>query len=376
MTAAPQAAGGYVHPEPSARLVSAALGVRAGEGPVDLATSYELCRRLNAAHGRTYYFATRVLPRDRRHHVHALYGFARYADDLVDHLALSWTAEERRSALERWSGEFLEALERGTTADPILVAVLATVEELRIDHDDLRAFLASMAMDLTVTRYPTYADLAAYVHGSAAVIGSMMLPVLTPRHPAARDRAMDLGVAFQLTNFLRDVAEDWDRGRIYLPLEDLDRFGVTEEDFRARHVSPAFRRLLAFEAARTRALYRRAEDGWGMLPPRSQACIRIAHRLYGGILDALEDADYEVFRVRASVTGRRRAIVAARELVRRPRRVPAPATRTCEHGADDRPASPPRPRRGRERPGPESEETGQVCDPRSPGTGGSPSESE
>jgi len=323
VSAAPPPAGGYVHPEPSARLVADALVGRQGDGPVDLATSYELCRRLNAAHGRTYYFATRFLPRDRRHHVHALYGFARYADDLVDHLALSWTPEQRRAALEQWSGEFLVALDRGRTDDPILVAVLATVRELRIDHDDLRAFLASMAMDLTVTRYATYEDLATYVHGSAAVIGSMMLPVLSPRHPDARARAMDLGVAFQLTNFLRDVAEDWDRGRIYLPLEDLERFGVTEWDFRARHVSSGFRRLLAFEVARTRALYRRAEDGWGMLAPRSQACIRIAHRLYGGILDALEDADYQVFRVRASVPGRRRAAVAARELLRRPR--PAPA---------------------------------------------------
>jgi len=289
-------------------------------GPVDLATSYELCRRLNSAHGRTYYFATRFLPADRRHHVHALYGFARYADDLVDHLDLSWTPEQRRTALEAWSSEFLTALERGTTHDPLLVAVLATVRELDIDHDDLRAFLASMAMDLTVTRYPTYADLERYVHGSAGVIGSMMLPVLEPTHPDARDRAMDLGIAFQLTNFLRDIAEDWDRGRIYLPLEDLERFGVTEADFVARHVSERFRRLLGFEVDRTRALYRRAEAGWAMLAPRSQVCIRIAHRLYGGILDALEDADYEVFRVRARVPARRKLTVTAREVVRRPSR--------------------------------------------------------
>ncbi len=312
---------GYSHPAPSAEIVSDSLAARAQPaGPVDLATSYELCRRLNAAHGRTYYFATRFLPADRRHHVHALYGFARYADDLVDHLDLSWSPQQRRAALEAWSGEFLTALERGTTSDPVLVAVLATVRELRIDHDDLRSFLASMAMDLTVTRYPTYADLSQYMHGSAAVIGSMMLPVLRPVHPRARERAMDLGVAFQLTNFLRDVAEDWDRGRIYLPLEDLERFGVTEGDFASRRVTPAFRRLLAFEAARTRALYRRAEEGWAMLSPRSQPCIRIAHRLYGGILDALEDADYEVFRVRARVPTRRKLAVAAREMVRRPSR--------------------------------------------------------
>lgn len=310
---------GYRHPAPSRAIVVSHLTPGA---QVDLATSYELCRRLNAAHGRTYYFATRFLPSDRRHHVHALYAFARYADDLVDHFELAWSPQRRRAELESWSVEFLAALRRGHTTDPILQAVVATVQQLGIAHDDLRAFLRSMAMDLTVTRYATYEDLSAYVYGSAAVIGAMMLPVLGARHPAARARAMDLGVAFQLTNFLRDVAEDWDRGRIYLPLEDLERFGVTEADFARRRVTPGMRRLLAFEAARTRALYRRAEQGWGMLGPRSQVCIRIAHRLYAEILDRIEAADWQVFAHRASVPARRKAVVAAREVARRPRPVP------------------------------------------------------
>ncbi|MEX0659030.1 MAG: phytoene/squalene synthase family protein [Egibacteraceae bacterium] len=299
----------YRHPVSAVALVG-----RCGE-VLSVGESYELCRRLHAAHGRTYYFATRFLPADRRRHVHALYAFARYADDLVDHLDLSWSADRRRAALEAWSTAFLDALEAGRTTDPIWRAVLHTVEELAIDHGDLRAFLRSMAMDFTVTRYPTYADLCAYTYGSAAVIGSMMLPVLGASHAAARDRAMDLGVAFQLTNFLRDIAEDWDRGRIYLPLEDLERFGVTERDFSRRHVTPAFRRLMAFQIARTRALYRRAEAGWTMLDPAGRRCVRIAHRLYAGILDEIEAADYQVFRVRAMVSRRRRAAVALRELL-------------------------------------------------------------
>jgi phytoene synthase len=310
------AAASYRHPAPSVRMVAAQV---AGDGPLDLAASYAVCRRLNAAHGRTYYFATRFLPRDRRRHIHALYGFARYADDLVDHLDLRWSPQRRRTEFEAWSAEVLRALAQGTTDDPVLRAVVATVGELGIAHDDLRAFLRSMAMDLTVTRYATYDDLYDYVHGSAAVIGAMTLPVLGARHPDARARAMDLGVAFQLTNFLRDVAEDWDRGRIYLPLEDLERFGVGERDFQQRRVTPGMRQLLAYEAARTRALYRRAEHGWGMLEPRSQMCIRIAHRLYGEILDRIEAADWQVFRQRATVPATRKLAVAARELVRRPR---------------------------------------------------------
>jgi phytoene synthase len=310
---------GYRHPPPAIAIVADGLG---HDRPVDLATSYELCRRLNAAHGRTYYFATRFLAKDQRHHVHALYGFARYADDLVDHFDLAWSDAQRRAALEAWTDDFLACLDRGRSDDPVLKAVVATVDELGIAHDDLRAFLRSMAMDLTVTRYDTYEDLHEYVYGSAAVIGAMMLPVLGARHPDARARAMDLGIAFQLTNFLRDVAEDWDRGRIYLPLEDLDRFGVSEDVFRRREVTPQLRRLLAFEIERTRRLYHRAEQGWGMLAPRSQACIRIAHRLYGEILDRIEAANHDVFAHRAVVPTSRKLAVAAREVLRRPRPVP------------------------------------------------------
>ena len=299
---------GYRHPPPSARFLDGATAVTVAE-------SYALCRRINRAHGRTYYFATRFLPAEKRRHVHALYAFARYADDLVDHMDLSWDAERRRKELEAWSDGFLAALDSGQTDDPVLKAVLQTVGQLGVRHDDLRAFLQSMAMDLTVTRYATYDDLYQYVYGSAAVIGAMMLPVLGASHPRARDRAMDLGVAFQLTNFLRDVAEDWDRGRIYLPLEDLERFGVTEDDFRRRHVTPQLRRLLAFEATRARALYRRAEAGWEMVAPSSRACIRIAHRLYGEILDRLEAGDYQVFRTRAAVPTARKVAVAVSELV-------------------------------------------------------------
>lgn len=305
---------GYAHPAPSTQIVSRAVGL--STSPVEVADSYEVCRRLNRAHGRTYYFATQFLPADSRRHVYALYGFARYADDLVDHLALGWTPAQRRAAFESWADGVLTSLRSGATDDPVLTAVLRTVDEIGIDHDDLKAFLRSMAMDLTVTRYATYDALYDYVYGSAGVIGTMMLPVLGAADAGARERAVDLGIAFQLTNFLRDIAEDWDRGRIYLPTEDLDRFGVSEGDFRARHVSPAFRRLLAFEIARTRDLYRRAEAGWAMLAPSSQVCIRIAHRLYAEILDRIEREDYDVFRRRAAVPATRKILVAAREVAR------------------------------------------------------------
>jgi phytoene synthase len=175
-----------------------------------------------------------------------------------------------------------------------------------------------MAMDLSVTRYETYDDLMGYVHGSAAVIGLQMLPVLEPVVPreVAAPYAGDLGIAFQLTNFLRDVGEDLRRGRVYLPQEDLAAFGVTREHLEHGVVDGRVRRLLAFEVARTRELYRSAAQGVRLLHPTSRPCIEAALALYGGILDEIEKADYAVLDGRVSVGPARRAAVAVPGLVR------------------------------------------------------------
>jgi 15-cis-phytoene synthase len=270
--------------------------------------SYDLCRQLHRRHGRTYYLATRLLPAWKRRHVHALYGFARYADEIVD--AMDGTPPvDRARRLCAWSDRFMAGLAGVRVADPVLPAVLHTVEVFRLDREDFAAFLRSMAMDLTVASYDTYDDLLDYMAGSAAAIGTMMLPVLGATDlAAAREPARQLGLAFQLTNFLRDVPEDLDRGRIYLPLADLEKFGVRPADLRGP--SDRTRDLIAFEVDRARAHYRRAEPGIAMLDPASQACIRTAYHLYGGILDEIELAGYDVFTRRATVPTRRRLAVA------------------------------------------------------------------
>jgi phytoene synthase len=170
-------------------------------------------------HGRTYYLATRLLPAWKRRHVHALYGFTRYADEIVDRTEDA-AAAERAARLAEWSDRFLAGLRGEPVDDPLLPAVLHTIAVFDLDRDDFATFLRSMAMDLTVTSYATYDDLLDYMEGSAAVIGTMMLPILGSADPAAaREPARQLGLAFQLTNFIRDVAEDLDRGRVYLPDE-------------------------------------------------------------------------------------------------------------------------------------------------------------
>ena len=297
----------------------------AGQPTDGLAASYRRCRELHRIHGRTYYLATRLLPRWKRRHVHALYAFTRYTDDLVDRVD-STTAADRTERLHRWMERFNRALSGAPTDDPVLPAVVHTVSVFGLERADFTAFLRSMEMDLTVAEYETYDDLREYMEGSAAAIGTMMLPLLgTYNRSIAREPARQLGLAFQLTNFIRDVAEDLARGRIYLPLKDLAEFGVAPDDLRTGVATLPIRRLIAFEVDRARAHYARAAPGIPILAPTSQACIRAAYRLYGGILDEVASAGYDVFRRRATVpNGRRLAVAAASVLTRPGRPVPVP----------------------------------------------------
>ncbi|MFC7983416.1 phytoene/squalene synthase family protein [Streptomyces sp. NPDC057336] len=282
-----------------------------------LRAAYAHCRRLNARHGKTYFLATRLLPIERRSAVHALYGFARWADDIVDDLDRHRTPEERDRRLRRLESDLASGLRSGDGAEPVVRAVADTAARYAIEPVLFSDFLASMRADLTVTDYPTYADLRGYVHGSAAVIGLQMLPVLgtvTPRQEA-EPHAAALGVAFQLTNFLRDVGEDLDRGRVYLPGNLLAAHGVDrpllEWSRRTGRTDPRIRAALVAAEAMTREVYRTAEPGIAMLDPRVRPCIRTAFTLYGGILDAIAEQDYTVLHRRAVVSRRRRAATAA-----------------------------------------------------------------
>jgi 15-cis-phytoene synthase len=279
-----------------------------------LRASYERCRGLNAQHGKTYYLATLLLPPAKRPYVHALYGFARYADEIVD--APNRDDEAAALELKRWGDAFRRDLGRGGSDDPVNRAVVDTAQRWGIGTHLFEAFLTSMTMDLSVTGYATYDDLMTYVHGSASVIGEQMVPILEPQDPEATRHARDLGTAFQLANFIRDVGEDLDRGRVYLPLEDLARFDLTRDDLEQRRVDKRFKDLLRFEIARVRRLERQARPGIEMLHPTSRPCIEAARVLYCGIVDEVERIDYQVFTKRASVPLRRRLAVAGPALIR------------------------------------------------------------
>jgi phytoene synthase len=287
-----------------------------------LRAGYHVCRALNAHHGRTYFLATRLLPAARRPAVHALYGFARYADEIVDDLGDHSPAAEKAARLDELGARLRRALAGAPPEHPVLAAVTDTARRYAIDPAHFADFLASMRMDTTVTEYATFDDLGRYMHGSAAVIGLQMLPILGTTVPReeAEEPAAALGVAFQITNFLRDVGEDLDRGRVYLPADELAAFGVDRELLtwcrRTRRPDPRVRRALAHLVAHTRAIYRRAAPGIGMLEPVSRACVACASTLYRGILDQIEAADYHVLHRRVAVPRHTRAAVAIPGLVR------------------------------------------------------------
>jgi phytoene synthase len=289
-----------------------------------LAASYAFCQSLHREHGRSYYLATRLLPRWKRRHVHALYGFTRYTDDLVDVGDRDEEGtDDRADRLKAWIARFHAALAGDPCSDPVLPAIVHTIATFDLDVRDVESFLASMRMDLQVGEYADYEDLLVYMEGSAAVIGTLMLPILLAGRagstdPAglapSREPARELGLAFQLTNFIRDVAEDFALGRVYLPQADLARFGVANQDLGQGSSSPQVRRLIAFEIARARDHYRKASLGLERLPPRSRHCIHLALVVYSEILVQIEAASYDVLGGRIAVPQHRRVAAAVREL--------------------------------------------------------------
>jgi phytoene synthase len=287
-----------------------------------LRAAYVNCRELNARHGRTYFLATRLLPRERRPAVHALYGFARYADEIVDDLGDRRSVAEKAARLDALSAQLERSLAGRPTDSAVLTALADTARRYGIDGRHFTDFMASMRMDTHVTGYATFDDLGVYVHGSAAVIGLQMLPILGTTVPRAEAEppAAALGIAFQITNFLRDVGEDLDRGRLYLPAEELAAFGVDRDLLtwcrRSRRADRRVRRALAHLVAHTRAVYRRAAPGIAMLEPVSRACVACAFNLYRGILDEIEAADYHVLHRRVRVSNRTRAAVALPGMLR------------------------------------------------------------
>ncbi len=281
----------------------------------DLEAGYRRCGELTKQYGTTYYWGARLLPPAQRRDVFTVYALCRLADDIVDEpervdLAVpqEGTPAER---LQAFRATFFKALEAGSD-EPVMAAIVDSIRRRGTDPECFERFFAAMASDLERDTWETWEELRdGYMEGSAAVIGEMMLPVLQPYSAAAKEPARALGIAFQLTNFLRDVAEDLDRGRVYLPQADLRRHGA---DPWLRTVTPAWRAMMAEQVARARSLYAHAEEGLPLLPPASRRCVGTALVLYSRILDRIEAADYDVFGGRIRVPDAEKLAVALRSV--------------------------------------------------------------
>lgn len=292
----------------------------AGIDDPELREAYRRCRTLNAAHGRTFFLATRLLAPDQRPPIHALYGFARYADDILDDFDPTLDIPTRAARLQQLSEQFFS--DDDHPDNPVLAAVRHTARHYDIAAEPFADFLTSMRMDLTVTDYPDRAALDLYMKGSAEAIGLQVLPILGTIGPAeqAAPHAAALGRAFQLTNFLRDVDEDLVRGRVYLPADELASFDVDRDLLMwchtNRQVDRRVRDALADQHDVVRGVYRHAADGIALLEPRSRPCVATALTLYSEILDRIEDCNFDVFNQRATVGNGRRLRVAAAGLYR------------------------------------------------------------
>lgn len=273
---------------------------------------YRRCARLTREYGTTYYWGALLLSPEQRRDVHAVYALCRLADDIVDEpdrdhpgVPAGGTPEER---LATFRALFHDAVAHGSD-DPVMAAVGDSLRRRGTSLECFDRFFDAMALDHTRTTWASWEDLRdGYMEGSAAVIGEMMLPVLEPLSSDAEGPARSLGLAFQLTNFLRDVNEDLDRGRVYLPQDALARHGA---DPWLRRVTPEWRAFMAEQIALNRQLYADARPGLALLPPASRRCVSAALVLYSRILDRIEAADYDVFSQRHRVPNREKVAVLA-----------------------------------------------------------------
>jgi phytoene synthase len=287
-------------------------------GDVSLRSSREACRALTRHHAKSFYFASHVLPRQKRSDAYCVYAFCRFADDQVD-LAPDDAARARAliNLAQVLHRVYCEKPLGPHEALPWLPAFQETIERRAIPQQLFEDLLAGVAMDRGRVRVASWEELDRYCYHVASVVGLIMVYVMAePREELLRP-ARDLGTAMQLTNILRDIQEDWDRDRLYLPAPDLARHGLGEEDIAAQRVDERFRALMQFEIARARDYYRAAEPGIAALPrDGSQLCARLMSTIYGAILDEIERADFQVYRGRVRVSLARKLLLTARVLTR------------------------------------------------------------
>jgi len=270
--------------------------ITSGNQPARAAASsdWHVCKEIARAHGRSFFLASQCLPGDRRRAIHATYAYCRLADDLIDHPGDNGI-EAATSALDRWEAEL------DWPRHPVAVAFADARASYGVPVTPARELITGLRMDLSDMTYQNWPDLRRYCHYVAGTVGLLVAPILGCSDPNALPRAATLGIAMQLTNILRDIAEDAERGRLYLPLDEIDAFGCDPEAILAGRPGARFRELMAFQIERARGLYAEAHPGVSSLAPAGRLATLAASQFYAGILTEIERLDYDVFRARARV---------------------------------------------------------------------------
>ncbi len=279
----------------------------------ELRASYAACRRVHRRHDPTYYYATRRLPAEVRPAVHALYAFVREADELVDGPNRAADPAGRRADLDRLETDLSEGLTGGGSARAAVAALVDARDRHDLPLEELHTYMASMRIDCGPVRISSWRELSGYMNGSAAAVGRIMAPLLGAPS-AARESFGSLGLAFQLTNFIRDVREDFALDRIYLPLEDRARFGVGEEEIAQGEATPGFRAMLALQVERARELFEEGAPALAAVEPRVRPGMRMACGVYLGVLDRVEGLGYDVLGRRAGLPPWELGLTAMRSL--------------------------------------------------------------
>ncbi len=255
-----------------------------------LPDAYAYCRNVTRESASSFYNAFRLLPSDRRAALDAVYAFCRFVDDVADDDG----RRDPAALLRRWREE-LAAVYDGTPSHPIGVALADAVPRFGLAREHFDELIRGVEMDLRCRRYQTFDDLYAYCYRVASTVGLLCIEIFGRTQPSATDYAVDLGIAFQLTNILRDVHEDAERGRIYLPLEDLERFGCSEDDLLQGRYSANVAALMAFECGRARAYYLRAQGALAPEDRRALAPAEAMRFIYERLLGRIESRRFDVF---------------------------------------------------------------------------------
>jgi len=259
--------------------------------------SYAFCERVARTQAKNFYYSFLLLSRPQRQAMCAIYAFMRYCDDLSDAEGVA----DRAGAIARWQADLDSALAGAAPEHPVWPAFSDAVARYRIPHEYFRAMIRGVSSDLEPRHIQTFQELYDYCYHVASVVGLTIIHIFGFDDPRALELAERCGVAFQLTNILRDVREDAEHGRVYLPAEDLARFGVDPKELAGGAISPALRSLLEFEAERARAYYLEAQPLTGLVDRRSRASLKALIRIYARLLERISNSGYEVLRERVRV---------------------------------------------------------------------------